>query len=123
MPPTNPTPLLYLRVMWIRTLGHVGGGNVGRGYPVEGYQDTCWLTGRWSTQAKVEGIVLNAARHWGSDSSVINNPLGEPGHTPFYVGLPSVWASVDGDCMFFPHFLGELLNWGLLTGINECINH
>jgi len=91
-------------------MGHVGG--MWRGYPVEGYYDTR-LTGLWSTQAKVEGIVLKAAVHWGSNSSVINNPFGEPGHTPLYVGLPSAWASVDGDCMFFPHFLGELLNWGL----------
>jgi len=60
----------------------------------------------------VEGVVLKAAWYWGSDSSVINNPLGEPGHT-LYVGLPSTWASVDGGSMFFLHFMGELLNWGL----------
>jgi hypothetical protein len=90
-----------------------------RGYPVEGYHDTCWLTGLQSTRAKVEGIMLKAACHWGSDSRVINNPSGEPGHTPLYVGLPSVWASMDHDRMFFPHLLGELLNWGLLTDMNE----
>jgi len=39
---------------------------------------TCWQMGLWSTQAKVEGIVLKAAWHWGSDSSVVNDPLGEP---------------------------------------------
>ena len=60
-----------------------------RGYPVEGYYDTHWLTGLWSTQAKMEGIMLKAAWHWGSDSSDINNRLGEPGHSLFYVGLPS----------------------------------
>jgi len=27
MPPINPTPRPYLRVTWIRTLGHMGGGN------------------------------------------------------------------------------------------------
>jgi hypothetical protein len=27
MPHTNPTPRSYLRVTWIRALGHVGGGN------------------------------------------------------------------------------------------------
>ena len=58
-----------------------------RGYPVEGYYVTLWLTGLWSALAKVEGIVLKAVMHWGSDSSVINNPFGEPGHTPLYVGL------------------------------------
>jgi len=83
-----------------------------RGYPVEGYYVTRWLMGLWSTQAKVEGIVLMAVMHWGSGSSVINNPFGEPGHTPLYVGLASMWASVDGDHMFSPNFLGELLNWG-----------
>jgi len=38
----------------------------------------------------------------GRDSSIVNHPLGEPGHTPLYVGLPSAWGSVDGDLMFFP---------------------
>jgi len=50
--------------------------------------------GLWSTQTKVEGIVLKAAWHWGSDISVINDPLGEPGHTPLYVVLPSTWDFV-----------------------------
>jgi len=58
--------------------------------------------GALSAQAKVEGIVPGAAWHWGSDSSVVNDPLGEPGRTPLYVGLPSAWGSVDGDLMFFP---------------------
>jgi len=66
---------------------------VSRGYPDKGYYDTRWLMGLWSTQAKVEGIVLKAARHWDSNSSVINDPLGEPGHssivcrTSVHVGL------------------------------------
>jgi len=58
--------------------------------------------GLWSTQAKVEGIVARAAWHWGRDSSVINNHLVEPGHTPLYVCLLSARGSVDGDLMFFP---------------------
>ena len=74
-------------------------------YPVEGCYDTHWLTGLWSTQVKVEVIVLKAARHWGSDSSVVSDPLGEPGCTPLYVGLPSTWGSMDSDCMFSPHFV------------------
>jgi hypothetical protein len=69
---------------------------------------TCWLTGLWSTQAKVEDTVLRAAWHCGTDSNVINDPLGEPGRTPLYVGLLSAWGSVDGD-IFFPHFVGGLL--------------
>jgi hypothetical protein len=39
---------------------------------------TRWLTRLWSTQAKVDGIVLKAAWHWGNESSVVNDPLGEP---------------------------------------------
>jgi len=58
--------------------------------------------GIWSTQTKVEGIVLKAAWHWGRDCSVINDFLGEPGRTPLYVGLPSALGSVEGDIMFFP---------------------
>ena len=73
-----------------------------RVYPVEGRYDTCCLTGLWSTQAKVEGIVPKVARHWARDRRVVNDPLGETGCTPLYVGLPSVWGSVDSDRMFFP---------------------
>ena len=69
--------------------------------------------GLWSTQAKVVGIVLKAAWHWGSDSSVVNNLPGEPGSTPLYVGLLSAWGSMDSDRMFSLYFVGELLNWGL----------
>ena len=72
------------------------------GYPDEGYYDTGWLMGLWSTQTKVEGIVLKAAWHWGSDSSVANDPLGEPGHTPLYIGLPSTWDSMNNNQMFSP---------------------
>jgi len=42
---------------------------------------THWLMGLWSCQAKVEGIMLKDAWHWGSNSSVVNDPLGEPGDT------------------------------------------
>jgi hypothetical protein len=54
-----------------------------------GVAATRWLTGFWSTKAKVEGIVLKAAWHWGSESSVVNDLVGEPGRTPLYVGLSS----------------------------------
>ena len=73
-----------------------------RVYPVRGCYDTHWLTGLWSTEAKVEGIMSRAAWDWGRDSSIVNNPFGEPGCTPLYVGLPSARGSVDGDLMFFP---------------------
>jgi hypothetical protein len=71
---------------------------VWRVYPDEGYYDTRWLTAFLSTQANEEGIVPRAAWH----SSVFNDPLGETGRTPLYVGLPSAWGSVDGALMFFP---------------------
>jgi hypothetical protein len=85
-----------------------------RRYPVEGYYNTHWLTWHWSTQAKVEGMVLKAAWHCGSDSSVINDPLGEPGSTLLYVGLPSAWGSVVGDRMF-----SSILWEGSLTGDSD----
>jgi len=59
-------------------------------------------------------MVLKAAWHWGRDSSVINDPLGEPDHTQLYVGLPSAWDFVDGDLMF-PPILWE----GSLTGDSD----
>jgi hypothetical protein len=80
-------------------------------YPVGGYYDALWLTGLWFTQTKVEDNVLKAAWHWSIDSSVVNDRLGGPGRTPLYVGLLSVWGSVDSDRMFSPYFVGQLLNW------------
>ena len=62
--------------------------------------------------------MLKAAWHWGSDSSVINDTLGERGRTHFYVGLPSAGGSVDDDLRFSPYFVEEPLNWGLLRDIN-----
>jgi len=57
--------------------------------------------------------MLKAAMHWGSKSNVVNDPRGEPGHTPFYVGLLSAWGAMDIDHTFSPHFMAKLLNWGL----------
>jgi hypothetical protein len=70
------------------------------GHSVEGYYYTRTQTGLWSTQAEEEGIVLKAAWHWGSNSSVVSDASGEPGRIPLNVGLPSAWASVDGDHVF-----------------------
>ena len=90
-----------------------------RVYPDGGRYDTRWLTGLWTTQAKVEGTMPRAAWHWGRDSSVVNNPLGEPGRSPLYVGLPSAWGSRDGDLMFFP-ICRRAPFWGLRqTYMNE----
>ena len=79
-----------------------------RAYSEEGCYDTGWLTGLWSTQAKVEGILPKDAWHWGRECSALNDPLEEPGRHPLYVGLPSTWSSVNGDQMFSPFFVGSL---------------
>jgi hypothetical protein len=63
-------------------------------------------------QAKVEVIILKAACYLGSNSSDIYDTLGEPGHTPLFVGFPITWGSMEGDCMISLHFVGQLLNWG-----------
>ena len=113
-PPINPTPRPYFRVLWIRTLLYPGSRGrweqLWRVYPDGGCYDTLangalvYISqgGRWCAKG---------CMHWGGDSSVVNDPLGEPGHTPLYVGLPSAWVSMDGDHMFFPicrraHFWG-----------------
>ena len=67
-----------------------------------GVATTCWLTGLWSTQVKVEVIVSKAAWHQERDSSVVNDPLGERGRTPLYIGLLPAWGSVGSDLMFSP---------------------
>jgi hypothetical protein len=106
-----------VRISWYRgfilycTLRHVRGGNSCGVYAVMGVAET--LTGLWSTQAKVEGIMLRAAWCCGRDSSVVNDHRGESVFTPLYVGLPSVCSSVDGDLMFFLFVCGRALFWGL----------
>jgi hypothetical protein len=54
------------------------------------HYDTRWLKGFWSTQARVESIVLKATWHWDSNSSVVSDHLGELGFTSLYVDLRSV---------------------------------
>ena len=89
-----------------------------RTYPDEDCYDTRWLMELWSTKAKVEVIVLKVVWHWGRDCSVVNDPLGEPGCTPLFVSLPSMWGSMDGEQMF-SHFSWEGSLMGTLTDINE----
>ena len=80
-----------------------------RVHPDGGCYNTRCLTGLCSTQTKVEGIVTNAAWHWGGECSVVEDPLGEPGRTPLYVRLLSAWGSVDRDIVFIPYLTGRLL--------------
>jgi len=64
-----PPPIIQslFRTSWYRrfvlhlTLGHVQGGNICEGYTLMVVATTTWLTGLWSTQAKVEGIMLRTA--------------------------------------------------------------
>jgi hypothetical protein len=83
---------------------------VWRGYCVEGYYNTCWITELWSTQANVESIILKAAWHWDTDSSVINDPHGEPRHTLLCLRSSVHVGPVNGNCIFSPHFMGEFFN-------------
>jgi hypothetical protein len=79
------------------------------GYCVEGYYDKCWLTELWSTQAKVEGIMLKAAWHWGSDSSVVTIPLGNQAAPHcMYAFHPRGALWMVTKC-FFLFFMGGLL--------------
>jgi len=66
-----------------------------------------------------EGIMLKAAWRWGRDSSVVNDPLGEPGCTPLYVGLPSAWGSLDSDLMFFATCMQEDSFLGTPADVHE----
>jgi hypothetical protein len=63
--------------------------------------------------------VPKAAWLWGRDSSVVNDPLGETGRTPLYVGLLSAWGSTDGDHMFSPYVGGLLFGD---SGRRTCMN-
>jgi hypothetical protein len=65
----------------ICTLGHMGDASRCGSETLYRVTMTHWLTGLLSAQAKEEGIVMKAAWHRGSNSSVINNPLGAPGCT------------------------------------------
>jgi len=80
-------------------------------YLVEGYHDTRWLTGLWSTQAKVEGTVLKAAWQLGSDTSFINVLLVEPGHTTPFCPQGAPWMVT----VCFSSILWE----GFLTGDSD----
>ena len=85
----------------IRTQSHVGGGSwCGGESSTVYYLDDLWLLRH--TLAYRKGIVLKATWYWGSNSSVVNDPLGEAGRILLYVGLPTTRGSVDGDRMFFP---------------------
>jgi len=61
---------------------------------------TRFLKGLWSTQVKLERVVLKAVCHRVSDSSAVKYPSGEPDRTPLYVGLPSARGSEHRDRIF-----------------------
>jgi len=94
-------------------------------------ENIAWQTHRDDLRPEARGPLKSGA--WGCrptchpqksplDSSVVNDPLGEPCRTSLYVGLPSVWGSVDGDLMFFP-ICRRASFWGLRqTYMNEWMN-
>jgi hypothetical protein len=72
------------------------------GMPVEGYYDT--LADQGFYLPKISWKVLCRRLHDTGvvNSSIVNDPLGEPGCTPLYVGFPSAWGFADGDRILFP---------------------
>ena len=67
---------------------------------------------------RAEGCMALGKRY----SGVVNNPLGEPGRTPLYIGLPSAGA-VDCDLTFFLYVCRRAPFWGLRqTYMNEWMN-
>ena len=50
----------------------------------------------------MEGVLLKAAWNWGRNCNVVNNPVGEPGCTPLYVGLLSMRGSEYSEQTFCP---------------------
>ena len=78
-----------------------------RGHPAE------VTTEHWSAKPKMQSIMPKAERHWGSNSSAVNDPFGETARNPWHVGLPSAWDSVGDDYTFSTRLVEELLNWRL----------
>jgi hypothetical protein len=69
------------------------------------------------------GYRAEGCKTLGSDCSVVKDPLGEPGRTPFYVDLPSAGGSVNGDLMLFLSVCRRASFGGLRqTYMNELMN-
>jgi hypothetical protein len=68
----------------------------------------------------VDGIVLKAAWHWDSDSSVGNDTLGEQVRTSVYVGVCPRGAPLTVN--IFPVFRGRAPYLGTPTDMNEWMN-
>jgi hypothetical protein len=74
--------------------------------------------GLWFTEAKLEGVVLKAAWHWGSDNSVVNDRPGEPSRTQLYVGFPSLTGDPK-ECVREGSGNGRLSPYGPRWGTSE----
>jgi hypothetical protein len=115
-PPINPTPRPYLRVIWIRTLPWVTWEAVTgmEGTPCRGLLRHMPANRALNYPSHGGKYCADGCMALGRNSCVVNDPLGEPGHTQLYVGLPSAWGSVDGDRIFSP------FSWkGPLTGDSD----
>jgi len=97
-PPINPTPRPCLKVTWISvpwvTWEAVTGveWTLCRGLLRHTLANEALVNPNQGGSYRAEDCMA-----LGSNSSVAKDPLGEPGRTPLYVGLPSKWYSVDGD--------------------------
>jgi len=88
-PPIIPTPRPHLKVTWMVTLPWFTWEAVTRVECIP-----CWglLRHMLANGALVyprQGGRYRATWHWGSDNSVVNEPLKEPGRTSMYVCFPS----------------------------------
>jgi hypothetical protein len=112
----------YIAILMERSAFHKSNPSSELRGVVDSYSTLPWVT--WEVVTVVEAILCwglplhtlangalvypsqggryRAAWHWGSDCSVVNDPLGEQGRTPLSVGLLSTWGSVGGGLISFP---------------------
>jgi hypothetical protein len=90
---------------------------------LEAYKATRWITGaglpKPRRKVRAEGCMAR-----GSNSGVLDDPLGEPGRTPLTACRSSVRLRLCGRWPYiFRNFVGGLLNWGLWEiWMNEWMN-
>jgi hypothetical protein len=108
---TRKALLQHKTTKWIRlpqiqpincTLGRVGGSNNVQGTPCRRLLNAHWLSGLWSINPRWKVSCRRLPGSGGTNSSIVHDPLVEPGCTPLYVGLPCTWRSVNSDHICSP---------------------